>query len=170
MQSLTKELLLGSVCAMGNWNWERRLSWKFPGRTRNPQNIKVVKMSYNLFSIVLRADSSFHVKEAHYGEKEGVRWMLSSNHAGFTLRLFSLLARVSLFQRMCATSSARPQCITTFPSTGTVSSSDCTSAMKETRTSATQSSPSSCRYTFHRHLLKQNLWAAWLLTSKVSTS
>lgn len=49
-------------------------------------------------------------------------------------------------QRMCATSSARPQCTTTFPSTGTVSSSGCTLGTTARRTSATSSSPSSCRY------------------------
>lgn len=47
---------------------------------------------------------------------------------------------------MCATSSARPQCTTTFPSTGTVSSSGCTLGTTARRTSATSSSPSSCRY------------------------
>lgn len=47
---------------------------------------------------------------------------------------------------MCGTSSARPQCTTTFPSTGTVSSSVCTLGTMARRTSATSSSPSSCRY------------------------
>lgn len=56
-------------------------------------------------------------------------------------------ARFSLLQRMCETSSARPQFITTFPSTGTASLSGYTLAMREPRTWATQSSPSSCRYT-----------------------
>ena len=65
----------------------------------------------------------------------------------FLVCLLWSLTHVSLFQKMYVTSSARPQFITTFPSTGTVSSSGYTSAMKETSTSATQSSPSFCRYT-----------------------
>ncbi len=52
---------------------------------------------------------------------------------------------VFVLQRMCGTSSARPQCTTTFPSTGTVSSSVCTSGTTARNTSATSSSPSSCR-------------------------
>lgn len=47
---------------------------------------------------------------------------------------------------MCRTSSAKPQCTTTFPLTGTVSSSVCTLGMTIRNTSATSSSPSSCRY------------------------
>lgn len=50
-----------------------------------------------------------------------------------------------VLQRMCGTSSARPQCTTTFPSTGTASSSVCTSGTTARKTSATSSSPSSCR-------------------------
>lgn len=77
-----------------------QLKQKFPWRTRNPQNIKGVKMSYNLFSIVLQVDSSFHVKEVHYREKEGVRWILSLNHAGFTLCLYSLLPRFTVSENV----------------------------------------------------------------------
>lgn len=47
---------------------------------------------------------------------------------------------------MCVTSSARPQCITTSPSNGTASSSVCTLGKIIRNTSATSSSPSSCRY------------------------
>ena len=53
---------------------------------------------------------------------------------------------VFVLQRMCGTSSARPQCTTTFPSTGTANSSVCTLGTTARRTSATSSSPSSCRY------------------------
>lgn len=51
-----------------------------------------------------------------------------------------------VLQKMCATSSVRPQCITTSPSNGTASSSVCTSGKTIRNTSATSSSPSSCRY------------------------
>lgn len=47
---------------------------------------------------------------------------------------------------MCVTSSARPRCITTSPSNGTASSSVCTLGKTIRNTSATSSSPSSCRY------------------------
>lgn len=152
MQSLTKKMLPCSVCAMsfhkGNWNWKQCLNWKCPGWTQNPQNVKGAGLSNSLFSFALQMDFFLDVKEVHCKWNEGVRWMLPLNHACFFLCLLSLLTHVSLFQRMCATSSAKPQFITTFPSTGTVSSSGYTSAMKETRTSATQSSPSFCRYMF----------------------
>lgn len=64
----------------------------------------------------------------------------------WSLILLDKIIFVFVPQRMCATSSARPQCTTTFPSTGTVSSSDCTLGTTARRTSATSSSPSSCRY------------------------
>lgn len=51
-----------------------------------------------------------------------------------------------VLQKMCETSSVRPQCITTSPSNGTASSSVCTSGKTIRNTSATSSSPSSCRY------------------------
>lgn len=64
----------------------------------------------------------------------------------WSLILLDKIIFVFVPQRMCATSSARPQCTTTFPSTGTVSSSGCTLGTTARRTSATSSSPSSCRY------------------------
>lgn len=79
----------------------------------------------------------------------------------FPLCLLLLFTHVWLLQRMYVTSSDRPQFITTFPSTGTVSSSGSTSATKETSTSATQSSPSFCRYAVYLWGLVQNGWAVW---------
>lgn len=51
-----------------------------------------------------------------------------------------------MLQKMCRTSSARPQCTTIFLSTGTVSSSVCTLDTTARNTSTTSSSPNSCRY------------------------
>lgn len=62
-------------------------------------------------------------------------------HISLFLLLFSFV-----LQKMCVTSSARPQCITTSPSNGTASSSVCTLGKTIRNTSATSSSPSSCRY------------------------
>lgn len=69
-----------------------------------------------------------------------------------------------VLQRMCGTSSARPQCTTTFPLTGTVSSSVCTLGMTIRNTSATWSSPSSCRYAGHTHTHTHQSWVFHVLT------
>lgn len=149
MQSFRKELLLCSFCAMslhkGDWNWEQCLHKKCPRWTENPQNVKGVGLSNSLFSFAVQMDSFL------YFNKDGMRTKYGGYNSVlhvFPLCLLLSLTHVSLFQRMYVTSSARRQFITTFPSTGTVSSSGYTSAMKETGTSATQSSPSFCRYTF----------------------
>ncbi len=52
---------------------------------------------------------------------------------------------------MCGTSLARPRCTTTFPSTGTVSSSACTLDTTTRNSSATSNSPSSYRYATYTH-------------------
>lgn len=71
-----------------------------------------------------------------------------------------LIPCVLVLQRMCATSSARPQCTTTFPSTGTASSSVCTLGTTARNTSATSSSPSSCRCADYTH----SHWSVFLIS------
>lgn len=119
-----------------SWMDSKPLKCKRSGTVKQPIHF-AVQMDYFLY-----------FNKVLYTWNDDVRWMLQLHLACFSLCVMLLLTHVSLFQRMYVTSSARPQFITTFPSTGTVSSSGYTSAMKETRTSATQSSPSFCRYIF----------------------
>lgn len=116
------------------------------------ENMEGVGLSNSLFSFTVQMDSFLYFNKVLHKWHEGVRWMLQLHLACFSLCFLLLLTHVSLFQRMYVTSSARPQFITTFPSTGTVSLSGYTLAMKETRTLATQSSLSFCRYVVHLYL------------------
>lgn len=102
----------------------------------------------SLFRFAIQTDSFISFNWVLCKGNEHARWTLQLHLAGFSFCLLLLLTRASLFQRMYVTSSARLQSITTFPLTGTVSSSGYTLAMKGTRTSATQSSPNFCRYVF----------------------
>lgn len=119
--------------------------------SRSPQHVKGVRDDQTTsLSSPIQMDFFLRLNELPYKWTEHTRPRTLQLHlacllfCGFCHR--SLLS--PFFQRMYVTSSARPRFITTFPSTGTVTSSGCTSAMQERRTSATRSSLSFCRYTF----------------------
>lgn len=123
------------------WRW-LKLGAALRGRiSEQSQNVK--GMSCFFFKQLIRPTSFLHSKNSHQ-----MKHLNKLDVTAVTALFSPLFLILSLLQRMYETSSARPPFITTSLSTGTVTSSGYTSAMRETGSSATQSSHSSYRYVF----------------------